>query len=287
MCNTSYRSDIVWLQVQAQPLYWFKTWQPNWISYLKTSDSVTYLVLPLLQSSLNPSLCVDEKSNLSSNPTMHSLRLKPLNDIASVDIQHLKHLTSAQMPTFHPHSIHRYQLSSHLSPALHCWPCPALTNVPRAGWIAPGTVLQRKMKVRFKKRTLKTACRTRCAHMHVSLKFADTSELIVFGTPAEKTRSRSGMVRMPHRILQKLLIFHHGAQSQFHERSPRGDIKPSLSTLCFVNLDPSVRGILNNHQSLSVCGDHCATSGCGVIDTCLPPIYSRYHPDTLLMTLFW
>jgi len=104
--DTWYWSDIVWslqferrLNLSTNSTLVSRTEYhiSRWVALLLT---FTYLVPPWLQSSLNPSPHSDEKYNLSSNPTMDWLKLKALNNIASVNSQDFKHLSPAQMPTF-------------------------------------------------------------------------------------------------------------------------------------------------------------------------------------------
>ena len=97
------------VQAQAQPLYWFKTCQPNWISYLKTSGSFTYLYIScstIAQSPLNPFFHLDEKYSLGSNPTMDLLKFKvlttlPVSEVSTARSSSILHLHKC--PTFHPH----------------------------------------------------------------------------------------------------------------------------------------------------------------------------------------
>ena len=155
------------VQAQAQPLYWFKTCQPNWISYLKTSGSFTYLYIScstIAQSPLNPSFHLDEKYSLGSNPTMDLLKFKVLNNIASissVNSQEFKHLTSAQMPHISstlPFIAFNYFLISHQLWTAETWLKHSILASARSR--TPSTVPQRKMEVwKFEHRLLtNSAC---------------------------------------------------------------------------------------------------------------------------------
>ena len=158
---------------------------------------------------------------------MHSLKLKPLNNIASVDSPDLKHLTHTQMPTFCPHfhpllstiflSLTKSGLPKHAQNIAY-WLVPGQSHPVCASEANESSDWKGKSEDHLLDKNVHIctwACKTTCISCGMSR------------PPAGKAKSCSGMLRMPHGILrvflQEILVSHHGTQS--HECSKHFQFK--------------------------------------------------------------